>query len=99
MVGPAIGGWNLYVSRHNDGILAGTVSSPDGRPAAGVTVTLSKQELIGLEKVTQATTGADGAFRFERHNQHHPILSVGPSGARSAHVGVRLPFRNPEQDA
>jgi hypothetical protein len=90
-----IGAWNLYVSWHDDGILAGRVAQADGRPAGGATVTLFKQELIGLEKVAQVTTGAEGSFRFERHNQHHPILSVQrPSGERSPYIRVRLLFRN-----
>ncbi|MCP5371264.1 MAG: carboxypeptidase regulatory-like domain-containing protein [Hyphomicrobiales bacterium] len=91
----AVGLWNVYVAAHDDGLLAGRVVGPDGRPVAGAKVTLLQQILVGYERIESTTTDGRGAFRFTRHNQHKPVLLAEKDGVgASARTPVRLYFRN-----
>jgi hypothetical protein len=88
-------GWNLYVLAHDDGILTGVVVGPDGRPVAGAEVVLSERTLVSLEPIAQTVTGADGSFRFEKHDRHRLVLTASKEGVgESGRLEVRLYFRN-----
>ena len=43
--------WNLYVAQHDDGILAGTVTGPDGSPVPGAKVVLSERTIVSLDPI------------------------------------------------
>ncbi len=88
-------GWNLYVLAHDDGILTGVVVGPDGRPVAGAEVVLSERTLVSLEPIAKTLTGADGSFRFEKHDRHRLVLTASKEGVgESGRLEVRLHFRN-----
>ena len=88
-------GWNLYVLAHDDGILTGVVVGPDGRPVAGAEVVLSERTLVSLEPIARTLTGADGSFRFEKHDRHRLVLTASKEGVgESGRLEVRLYFRN-----
>ncbi len=88
-------GWNLYVLAHDDGILTGTVVGPDGAPVAGAEVVLSERTLVSLEPIAKTLTGADGGFRFEKHDRHRLVLTASKDGVgASGRLEVRLYFRN-----
>ncbi len=88
-------GWNLYVLAHDDGILTGVVVGPDGRPVAGAEVVLSERTLVSLEPIARTVTGADGSFRFEKHDRHRLVLTASKEGVgESGRLEVRLYFRN-----
>ena len=59
--------WNLYVSLNDDGMLAGQVVGPDGRPVPGATVVLAERTLLIAVPQATATTDAEGRFRFTGH--------------------------------
>jgi hypothetical protein len=79
--------WNLYVAWNDDGILAGRVIGPDGRPVAGATVVLSEKTLLVSATRATATTDAEGRFRFTGHQLYHLYLEAYRDG-----VG-RMPAR------
>jgi hypothetical protein len=88
-------GWNLYVLAHDDGILSGVVVGPDGVPVAGAEVVLSERTIVSLEPIARTLTGADGSFRFEKHDRHRVVLTASKEGiGESGRREVRLYFRN-----
>jgi len=88
-------GWNLYVVAHDDGILTGTVVGPGGAPVEGAKVVLSERTLVSLEPIAETTTGADGGFRFAKHDRHRVVLTASKDGVgASGRLEVRLYFRN-----
>lgn len=87
--------WNLYVARHDDGILEGRVVGPDGAPVGGAEIVLAERGVVSLTPIARATSDADGRFRFERHDRHAVALTAAKEGVgRSPRVEVRLWFRN-----
>ncbi len=86
---------NIYVSFHDDGILMGIVTGPDGAPVPGVEITVYRTALIGLDEVETQVTDLNGGFRFQGHDLHHPILQAKSEtlGNSSLHR-IRLLFRN-----
>jgi protocatechuate 3,4-dioxygenase beta subunit len=87
-------GWNLYVSRHNQGLVQGRVVGPDGRPVGGATVTLFERTLTTREPRAATRTDADGAFRFTGHRAHHLVLEAAKDGVGSSpRITSRLYFR------
>jgi 5-hydroxyisourate hydrolase-like protein (transthyretin family) len=69
-------GWNAWVALHNDGIVGGQVLAPDGRPAAGVTVTFWEKTLTTLEPRATTQTESDGRFLFNGQAAHHFALQA-----------------------
>lgn len=87
-------GWNLYVARHDDGILEGRVVDADGAPVPGALVILRERTLTTLEPRARVETGADGRFRFVGQRAHHVVLEAGKDGlGASPRRTVRLYFR------
>ena len=94
-IGAAIVLWNLYVLANDDGVLAGHVVGPDGRPVEGAEVVLSRQTIVSLHPLATASTDAAGAFEFGRHDEHRVVLTAAKPGVGAApRREVRLYFRN-----
>jgi hypothetical protein len=90
-----IGLWNIYVLQHDDGILAGVVVGPDGRPVAGAEVVLSERTIVSLDPIAKTVTDDEGHFRFTRHDRHRVVLTASkPELGASGRLEVRLYFRN-----
>jgi hypothetical protein len=80
---------------HNEGILEGKVMAPDGRLVENATVILLKPGVVGFDRIDKTNTDGEGRFRFEKHEQHHPVLKAEKKGVgESELVDVRLYFRN-----
>jgi hypothetical protein len=75
-----IGGCNVWVALHDDGIVRGRVVLPDGQPAAGATVSFWEKTLTTLERRTATETGADGGFVLTGQPAHHFALQAEKSG-------------------
>jgi protocatechuate 3,4-dioxygenase beta subunit len=87
-------GWNLYVARHDQGVVEGRVVGPDGRPVGGATVELFERTLTTLEPRGVTWTEPDGRFRFVGQRAHHVVVEASKDGiGRSGRVAVRLYFR------
>ncbi len=88
-------GWNLYVSRHDDGILEGRVVNEAGEPVAGAEVVLSERTLVSMTPIARTVTDANGDFRFEKHDRHALVLTAEkPDIGKSARLEVQLYFKN-----
>jgi len=88
-------GWNLYVAAHDDGILEGLVIGPSGELVPGAKVVLSERTIVSLAPIAEATTDAEGRFRFEKHDRHALVLNASREDlGRSSRVEIRLYFRN-----
>ena len=86
--------WNVYVSMHDHGIVAGRVVDPAGRPVAGATVVLWVLNFTTFVENARVVTDADGRFRVINRDSHHILLSAEKPGAgRAARMDVRLYFR------
>ena len=86
--------WNLYVSTHDHGVVAGRVVDADGRPVAGATVVLWVLNFTTYVEKTRATTDSAGSFVITDNDSHNIRLAAEkPGTGRSARVPVRLYFR------
>lgn len=86
--------WNLYVIRHDQGLVEGRVLDAGGRPAAGAIVELYERTLTTLEPRATAETDGDGRFRFSGQAAHHFVLEAKKAGdGRSPRTTVRRYFR------
>jgi hypothetical protein len=93
-VAVAIGAWNLYVTRNDDGLIEGRVVGPDGAPVEGAIVTLSERTLLVAQPRGKATTDANGRFVFENHKLHRLYLEADKDGAgRVGPIEYRLFFK------
>jgi hypothetical protein len=91
--------WNIYVANHDDGILAGTVIGPDGRPVPGAEVVLSERTIVSLDPIAETVTDDEGHFRFNRHDRHRVVLTASKPGlGASGRLEVRLYFRNQNRE-
>jgi hypothetical protein len=89
-----IGGWNLYVARHDHGRVAGRVVDATGHPVAGATVVLYEQQFTNQVERAHTETDADGWFQFTGNRSHLISLQAnGPDRQASARRIVRLWFR------
>jgi hypothetical protein len=75
-----IGGCNLWVALHDDGVVRGRVVQPDGQPAVGATVSFWEKTLTSLERRTATETGPDGRFVVTGQAAHHFALQAEQSG-------------------
>ena len=99
VVAVCVGALNVYIAWNDDGLLQGRVLDTSGAPVAGSTVTLFKPAVLGVERVADTHTGADGTFSFEAHGQHRPVLQAHKEGVGdSGQVQVRLYFRNQNRE-
>lgn len=75
-----IGGCNLWVALHDDGMVRGRVVQPDGKPAVGATVSFWEKTLTTLERRAATQTGAGGRFVLSGQPAHHFALQAEKSG-------------------
>jgi len=86
--------WNVYVSTHNHGVVAGRVVDAAGQPVSGATVVLWVLNFTTYVEKTRATTDDAGRFVIIDNDSHNIRLAAEKPGvARSARVPVRLYFR------
>ena len=94
MLSALVGGWNAYVSGHNDGHVKGRVTAVDGTPVAGATVRMMEQNFTTNSDRGSTTSGADGSFEFTDNRSHNIQLHAEKAGlGRSDQRIVRLYFR------
>lgn len=65
IVAALIGVWNIYISFHNDGFVAGTVVDANGSGVENATVIIAEKTLEMLKNQQETTTDDQGYFRFE----------------------------------
>ena len=86
--------WNVYVSMHDHGVVAGQVVDTAGKPVPGATVMLWVLNFTTYVEKTRATTDAAGRFVITDNDSHNIRLAAEKPGiGRSARVPVRLYFR------
>jgi len=89
-----IGGWNVYVARHDHGWLAGRVVDAAGHPVTGATVVLFEQQFTNQVERARTETDGGGWFHFIGNKSHLIELQAsGPGGQASPRRIVRLWFR------
>jgi hypothetical protein len=89
----AAGGWNIYVSLHAHGLLAGRVMDAAGYPIAGATVILYTHDFVTQAEKERTKSDAEGAFRFSDNNSHLIQLQAVDGAQSSPRVTIRLWFR------
>jgi len=89
----AVGGWNIYVSLHARGLIAGHVVDAAGRPVADATVILYAHDFVTQAEREHTKTDADGAFRFSDNDSHLIQLQAIEGAHSSPRVTIRLWFR------
>jgi hypothetical protein len=89
----AAGGWNIYVSLHAHGLLAGRVVDAAGHPVAGATVILYTHDFVTQAEKERTKSDAEGAFRFSDNNSHLIQLQAVDGAQSSPRVTIRLWFR------
>jgi hypothetical protein len=89
----AAGGWNIYVSLHAHGLLAGRVIDTAGHPVAGATVILYTHDFVTEAEKERTKTDTAGAFRFSDNNSHLIQLQAMSGGQSSPRTTIRLWFR------
>ena len=86
--------WNVYVSMHNHGMVAGRVVDGAGHPVSGATVVLWVLNFTTFSESTRTVTGPDGTFTLRNPSSHHIQIGAEKPGFRpSPRVPVRLYFR------
>jgi hypothetical protein len=65
VVAALIGVWNIYISFHNDGLVAGRVVDRSGRGVENATVIIAEKTLEKLKNQQETTTDEQGYFRFD----------------------------------
>ena len=94
VIAVAIVVWNVYVSTHDHGVVAGRVVDTAGQPVPGATVVLWVLNFTTYVEETRATTDAAGRFVITDNDSHNIRLAAEKPGiGRSARVPVRLYFR------
>jgi hypothetical protein len=87
-------GWNLYVGRHANGVVEGSVVDAQGNPVPGASVTLFNRSFITSEARQSTTTAADGSFRITGNASHAiQLQAAAPGFAPTPRRTVRLLFR------
>ncbi|MGH7056785.1 MAG: carboxypeptidase-like regulatory domain-containing protein [Acetobacteraceae bacterium] len=86
--------WNIYVSLHDHGIVAGEVVNARGEPVPGAMVTLYRLNFITEVKSAEMKTDREGRFRFTHNRSHLIELQASKKDLGSSpRVTLRLWFR------
>ena len=85
--------WNIYVTLHAHGLLAGRVIDASGNPVAGATVILFTHDFVTQVEKSRTHTDAAGAFRFDNNDSHLIQLQAQDGKEASPRITVRLWFR------
>ncbi|HEV2040518.1 MAG TPA: carboxypeptidase-like regulatory domain-containing protein [Casimicrobiaceae bacterium] len=94
MIAVAVLLWNIHVSTHNHGVVAGRVVDMAGQPVPGATVVLWVLNFTTYVEKTRATTDSTGRFVITDNDSHNIRLAAEKPGiGRSGRVPVRLYFR------
>jgi hypothetical protein len=97
MIVVLVGAWNVYVSLHDHGLLAGRVVDAAGRPMAGATVILFTHDFVTQVEKARTATDASGAFRFNNKDSHLVQLQAQDGNQSSRRITIRLWFRAQDQ--
>ena len=89
--------WNLYVSLHAHGLIAGRVVDADGRPVAGATVVLFAHDFVTQVEKAHTSTDGSGGFRFNNNDSHLVQLQAVDGRQSSDRVTLRLWFRGQDR--
>jgi hypothetical protein len=93
LIAVLIGAWNIYVSSHDHGLLAGRVVDAAGRPMANATVILFTHDFVTQVEKARTATDANGAFRFDHNDSHLVQLQAQDGNQSSRRITIRLWFR------
>lgn len=93
LIAVLIGAWNIYVSLHDHGLLAGRVVDAAGRPMANATVILFTHDFVTQVEKARTATDANGAFRFDHNDSHLVQLQAQDGNQSSRRITIRLWFR------
>src|SRR5262249_8516681 len=94
LIAVATGAWNLYVIRHDRGLVTGRVLDAAGQPAVGATVALFERTLTTLEPRATTETDENGRFQFRGQPAHHLVLEARKAGGgASPRTAFRRYFR------
>ena len=93
VLGLLTGAWNIYVSLHDHGLLAGRVIDGSGHPVSGATVILFTHDFVTQVEKERTRTDGSGAFRFTDNNSHLVQLQAVDGSNTSPRVTIRLWFR------
>lgn len=86
--------WNVYISFHDDGIVAGEVRDAAGAPVAGAIVILYDRNFVTYRESQRTRSDPAGQFRFENNNTHlGQIEAQAADGRQSERRPIRLWFR------
>lgn len=90
--------WNVYVSLHDHGLLAGRVVDADGHPVAGATVILFTHDFVTQVEKARTSTDASGGFRFNNNDLHLVQLQAEDGKLVSRRITLRLWFRAQDRE-
>jgi hypothetical protein len=85
--------WNLYVSLHAHGLIAGRVVDALGKPVAGATVVLFAHDFVTQVEKAHTLTNSGGEFRFDNNDSHLVQLQAVEGRQSSQRMTLRLWFR------
>jgi hypothetical protein len=91
------GVWNVYVARHDHGLLEGRVIDAAGKPVAGATVILSVHDFVTQVEKARTRTDTAGRFRFDNNPSHLIQLQAQDGTLASPRVTIRLWFRSQDR--
>lgn len=86
-------GWNIYVTLHAHGLLAGRVVDASGKPVADATVILFTHDFVTQVEKARTRTDASGDFRFDNNDSHLIQLQAQDGKQASRRITVHLWFR------